>query len=1025
MSGQKNISQEVHQAQQSMTALKCQPFKINSLRSKGHLDSHVKEFSLLDLNTSVLMELKSGKWPLLQLSIPQSDRENIVLDLIEADLFSADFTLVQAPLMNRVSYKGVRHYQGIVRGKDNSFAAISILDDEIAGIISLPSESGSWVIGKLNDSQTHILYEDNQLSMPQPDLCHTEDDLKQNYTPEQLRFRKKTVRNNENCLNLYLEVDYDIYQSRESSIVKTVDYITSLMNQVNLLYQNEDIKTRISEIVVWTEPSPYNATTASGMLSVFRTQRPDFNGDMAQLLSYKTSGGVAYVNTLCSPNKSFRTSFSSIHDNFHQIPVYSWSVHVMAHELGHIIGSQHTHACVWNGNNTAIDGCFSPVGACVNPGIPEQGGTVMSYCHANSQGINFSLGFGPQPGNVLRYNVTHADCLESRDAKEDDTSGCREVALMLELKTDAYPSETTWDILNEHNEVVGSGGPYSSRHTVSSTFFCLPEGCYTFRIRDAYGDGICCQYGEGYYKWIFSDDTEIVGPRFTGEGLTSFCLNKPAATCDDGIQNGDEEGVDCGGRCTPCPTCDDGIQNGHETDVDCGGDCPSCDEDNPDVVVDTLAGHYFENGWDEWTRGGLHASRVRSVHAPEGQFCLRLRNGQDSMSSVFSPDFDTQGYASIILSFQYKPVHMEAGKSFNLQVYGREGWQVHKNYISGVAFENNTTYADTLNLAVRDDGPLRLRFEIEGTDNSDLIYLDAFEILALRHDEADTYSCEDGIQNGTETGIDCGGDCPPCGNDEDTTSDEDGGSTDEGEQVVATELAAYYFEESIEGWIRGGVHSSRVFSVHSPEGQYSLRLRNGQETSSSVSSPWMHLSGIDSLRVAFSMKALSFEDDKYMIISYFDGMIWHDLDTLVAGIDFVSQETTQFFYIIPHAFSSEFQWKFSSAGSDNSDLIYLDAVTFTAYHPEHIHPVFQPDNAPLLSYEDSPVPILSPNPADTYLHIQMNETPSLVQVVTLSGLVLWEDKYTHNLDVSALQTGVYIVMIYSDEKIYHLKFVKR
>ena len=47
-------------------------------------------------------------------------------------------------------------------------------------------------------------------------------------------------------------------------------------------------------------------------------------------------------------------------------------------------------------------------------------------------------------------------------------------------------------------------------------------------------------------------------------------------SCFDGIQNGNETGVDCGGDCTPCPTCDDGIQNGDETGVDCGGSCEPC-----------------------------------------------------------------------------------------------------------------------------------------------------------------------------------------------------------------------------------------------------------------------------------------------------------------------------------------------------------------------------------------------------------------------------------------------------------------
>ena len=31
-----------------------------------------------------------------------------------------------------------------------------------------------------------------------------------------------------------------------------------------------------------------------------------------------------------------------------------------------------------------------------------------------------------------------------------------------------------------------------------------------------------------------------------------------------------------GGRCIPAPTCNDGIKNGSETGVDCGGSCPRC-----------------------------------------------------------------------------------------------------------------------------------------------------------------------------------------------------------------------------------------------------------------------------------------------------------------------------------------------------------------------------------------------------------------------------------------------------------------
>jgi hypothetical protein len=100
--------------------------------------------------------------------------------------------------------------------------------------------------------------------------------------------------------------------------------------------------------------------------------------------------------------------FSSIGSTYSTVPTYSWSVEVVTHEFGHLLGSQHTHACVWNGNNTAIDGCYTTEGGCANPGIPSGGGTIMSYCHLTNTGINFTKGFGTQPGNIIRSKVTAA-----------------------------------------------------------------------------------------------------------------------------------------------------------------------------------------------------------------------------------------------------------------------------------------------------------------------------------------------------------------------------------------------------------------------------------------------------------------------------------------------------------------------------------------------------------------------------------------------------------------------------------------
>ncbi|MFP4118550.1 MAG: hypothetical protein ACLFTH_00685 [Candidatus Woesearchaeota archaeon] len=60
----------------------------------------------------------------------------------------------------------------------------------------------------------------------------------------------------------------------------------------------------------------------------------------------------------------------------------------------------------------------------------------------------------------------------------------------------------------------------------------------------------------------------------------------PCKNCSDGIQNYGETGVDCGGPCPPCETCDDGIQNQGETGVDCGGPCPPCPDTETPAPVD-------------------------------------------------------------------------------------------------------------------------------------------------------------------------------------------------------------------------------------------------------------------------------------------------------------------------------------------------------------------------------------------------------------------------------------------------------
>ncbi len=48
------------------------------------------------------------------------------------------------------------------------------------------------------------------------------------------------------------------------------------------------------------------------------------------------------------------------------------------------------------------------------------------------------------------------------------------------------------------------------------------------------------------------------------------------ADCHNGVKDGNEIGIDCGGSCPDCPTCFDNLKNGNENGIDCGGDCSPC-----------------------------------------------------------------------------------------------------------------------------------------------------------------------------------------------------------------------------------------------------------------------------------------------------------------------------------------------------------------------------------------------------------------------------------------------------------------
>lgn len=336
--------------------------------------------------------------------------------------------------------------------------------------------------------------------------------------------------------------------------------------------------------------------------------------------------------------------------------------------------------------------------------------------------------------------------------------GCNDNVVNVSITLDNYPEETSWSITNGSGATVASGGTYGNQADGSTVSIdaCLPDGCYDFTINDTYGDGICCAYGSGSYTVSSGGSTLASGGSFGGSETTNICVGggpsgptcsdgvqngnetgidcggsncDPCVSCNDGIQNGSETGVDCGGsNCAPCVSCNDGIQNGNETGIDCGGsDCAPCNTGGSDVIL----GHYFETGWDGWQDGGSDCFRYSGSRSFEGNYSIRLRDNSGTASAMTSSSYDVSSYSSLDIEFFFFPYSMENGEDFFVRYYDGSSWNTVATYASGAQFNNNTFYTATVTISSADynfPSNAQFRFQCDASANSDYVYIDAVTI---------------------------------------------------------------------------------------------------------------------------------------------------------------------------------------------------------------------------------------------------------------------------------------------------------
>jgi hypothetical protein len=382
--------------------------------------------TLLNLRQNNLTRLIEKPTQTISLEIPTHEGTQ-VLNLVKVDVVKPGVK-VRTSSLGEIEMDFGLHYRGVVHGHTNSLVAISIFGDEVMGFFSSDEINGNYIVGRINEenSTQHIVYNEADLKTPMAFGCFTEDDGR-GYEASQLLPRSASEDVGD-CVNVYVEVDYNYYQNYGSSTTTTTNNITGMFNQSITIYANENINMEVSDIFIWTSTSPYSGS-ASTMRTQFQNQTSSINGDLGHLISYSTSGGggiAAGFSGICPSNVDQSLCVTQTNGQYATVPTYSRQVKVVTHEMGHLLGSRHTHACVWNGNNTSYDdyGNTNPPsggsavagaegGACfVSPGKITVTPTIMSYYDSRGWG-GFSMGngFGDQPGNVIRNAVANGSCL--------------------------------------------------------------------------------------------------------------------------------------------------------------------------------------------------------------------------------------------------------------------------------------------------------------------------------------------------------------------------------------------------------------------------------------------------------------------------------------------------------------------------------------------------------------------------------------------------------------------------------------
>ena len=395
---------------------------------------------------------------LTNVEIPLHGTANLVLERTPAVFDATSKIMMAAPGGKTIPIRvrPIESFKGTVNGDPNTWVTLHYSEGDLTGFIQ-HADGTRTVITRADEMRAsknatpHVLADENgsvggpalkDFVCGSEDLPENEQDAVTNMlVPTSLKMGETIQQLELTELRLAVVLREDIFTElsrRGYDEERTVQHFAKIVAAMSQAYE-QDLRARmfISYLLIFSEdvPSGYfnDGATPGGLLQEFSLDWSGSYGDVERTVAHLYTrkvpvggsfvGGIAFLNGMCK--KTNRGGYavstldltppSNIPGTATSRNGYVWDVFVASHEIGHNVGSRHTHNCFWS---PPVDTCqikSDNTDACFDSGKTPRSGTIMSYCHLVN-GSSTPLTFGTRVSERMRSWMDQS-CMEAPPTK--------------------------------------------------------------------------------------------------------------------------------------------------------------------------------------------------------------------------------------------------------------------------------------------------------------------------------------------------------------------------------------------------------------------------------------------------------------------------------------------------------------------------------------------------------------------------------------------------------------------------------